>query len=200
MPAKRTQHPKHRFNFEPGATSTEHKPPVDAKDGGQLAHRVIADLLDAGIRDPDPRTIAEFAARRLRADLAPVYRQATLARATTAAGVYFYFFVPGPQWTYGGSEVDVGTGHADLVFRHVDGRVRFDETKTGRLVDPVEIADAVEQAARYAVGGRATFGEAFTGIRVLALGAPHNGFRVDHDGHQRPLDEEDEAECRPRRG
>lgn len=104
-------------------------------------------------------------------------RRARAARmsAAGAAAVYHRYFLPPPEWTLTGCEVDIEGGRIDLVWELEGSTVIFDELKLafGRS-RPRGVGPTDRQVRRYLAYGHATYGERFGGVRLLLLGAPRH--------------------------
>ena len=107
--------------------------------------------------------------------------------------LYLTRFAPVPSCEFIGAEVDVDNGQVDLVWRHADGRVFFDELKTNRVqVDVQPTGVLAEQSSRYASAGRRRFGDAFAGVRIVPVLYPSRALlasEVDGAVRIRPLAE-----------
>ena len=160
---------------------------VDGRQMGTAAHRLIAELLEVGVREPTPLFILEHVARHpVLQGRAVLYRQAAKQTLASALAVYFRYFAPAERWRLLGSEVAVGSCRFDLLF-DVGGVIVADELKSGRL-DGADAWQALErQLERELCGGRERWGDAFGGVRVLVLGAPRRSFLAAPEGTREPL-------------
>lgn len=95
--------------------------------------------------------------------------------ATEAAGFayrYLVGLVPAWPWRFIDVEYDTGDGLVDMAWQHRrTGQVFFDELKTTRLPGGRVPQNWLAQARRYATAGRARFGDAFLGTRLVPLHA-----------------------------
>lgn len=95
----------------------------------------------------------------------------------TAAGhvaTYLRRFIPAEPWDLIGCEFDTGQGRTDLAWQNTQtGQVFFDEIKTHNRPITALSSQVVGQVKGQGEGGRALFGEAFAGVRLLPLGSLH---------------------------
>jgi hypothetical protein len=87
-------------------------------------------------------------------------------------------------WTLIGSEVPLGGGFADLVWKTPVG-VIVDEVKSGAF-DPFD-RRLHKQVDRYVTGGFGRWGDDFAGVRVLPLLTPRKAMFVNHHGEWAPM-------------
>jgi hypothetical protein len=108
-------------------------------------------------------------------------RRVLLSTAAGHAATYLRRLAP-TGWSLLGCEFDTGNGRVDLAWQHLDGRVFFDEVKTVNRPVGVLTPSWVDQAARYARGGKGHFGADFAGVRLLPIGSLHCAALVRADG------------------
>lgn len=174
--------------FDEG-TASRHLVPgaIDGRTMGREVHRLIADLVSVGVREPTPRQLrAQVAGHPLVSDPRITYRQAAKQRLLVATALYFRFFVPLAPWCLLGSEVTVGSSRLDLVWRNGE-EVIADEIKSGRIVDRFEHDQLERQIDRALANANDRYGDAFTGLRVLLLAAPSKSFVLRSDGKREPF-------------
>jgi hypothetical protein len=167
-------------------TASRHLIPgaIDGRTMGREVHRLIADLVSAGIRRPTPRQLrAHVAGHPLVSDARIVYRQAAKQRLLVATALYFRFFVPPTAWRLLGTEVTLGNSRLDLVWRNGE-EVIADEIKSGRVVDRFERDQLEQQIDRALANAIDRYGDAFAGLRVLFLTAPTKSFVLRGDGNR----------------
>jgi hypothetical protein len=160
---------------------------------GREAHCVIASFLEEGNRAPSAlQTFARVAEAPLAA-WPHVYGLAGRQFVAACVRLYFHFFVPSEAWTFLGAEMGSSAAPLDLVFIHHSGATRADELKTSRVPKLTDRRRLDRQLSAELSTGVETFGERFTGVRVLFIGAPSASFFANRDGHRTPLREmEDE--------
>jgi len=142
---------------------------------GIAAHRLIAGVLEQGIRPAGPLRTAQLleGARRACGDLpgGAIGRGLVLEVASSAA-CYILLFLPPPPWSFEGSEFPLGGGKADLVFSNsVSGRWVIDEVKTMLPWAGPEGSHA-SQIDRYLRAGAARWGRLFIGVRLCMVNRP----------------------------
>jgi hypothetical protein len=154
---------------------------------GREVHRLIADLVAAGVRQPTPRQLrAHIAGHPLVSDSRVVYRQAAKQRLLVATALYFRFFEPPAAWRLLGSEVAMGSSRLDLVWG--DGEdVIADEIKSGKIVARFEHEHLEQQIEHALANANERYGDAFTGLRVLLLASPTTSFLLRSDGSREPF-------------
>ncbi|MGY1632946.1 hypothetical protein ACI784_14685 [Geodermatophilus sp. SYSU D01186] len=108
-------------------------------------------------------------------------RRVLLSTAAGHAATYLRRLTP-TGWALLGCEFDTGNGRVDLAWQHGDGRVFFDEVKTVNRPIGLLTSSWVDQAARYARGGKDRYGAAFVGVRLLPIGSLHCTALVRADG------------------
>ena len=104
---------------------------------GRLAHRTVQGVLQQCPNPTFPEVLEllpQVLNRALEREsgLGSMKRRTSI-RAEGAAMLYLTRFAPVPSCEFIGAEVDVDNGQVDLVWRHADGRVFFDELKTNRV-------------------------------------------------------------------
>ena len=96
-------------------------------------------------------------------------RRAVAAEAVSLARGYLTNCAPTEPWVLLGVEFDTGDGPVDVAWQDPDGRVFFDEIKTSRITGGQVAPSWMQQVHRYSKAGRAQFGDAFIGTRLLPL-------------------------------
>ncbi len=143
---------------------------INPSENGTAAHAVIASLV-AQTLQPSPSEIVRVCAQHPSACRGSIARRMMVrARLVAASSSYFFNYPPGADWVFVGSEVRLDGARIDLLWKTPAGYV-IDELKTSGLggIDDPKIAAQVE---RELAAGRAAFGAAFYGVRLLHLGAP----------------------------
>jgi hypothetical protein len=150
---------------------------------GRLAHRAVQ-----GVLRQCPNPTFEDVGELLPSVLSRVLeresglgsqKRRTSIRAEGAAMLYLTRFAPVPSCEFVGAEAPVEGGQVDLVWRHADGGVFFDELKTNRVrVDAQPNGMFAEQSSRYACAGRSLFGDAFAGVRIVPVLYPSRALFV----------------------
>lgn len=148
---------------------------------GALAHRCIAELAGAVSR-PTTRHITTIVDQSLSA-FSPIEARAHRQNLAGVVGGYFWHFELPPGWTFWGSEVHVGVGRLDLLWRR--GRlVLIDEVKTGSARQ-MRLARTSTQLDQYVTTGSAVWGEQFIGVRLLCVVDPRQSLFIHpHAAHQ----------------
>jgi len=141
---------------------------------GTLCHRLIAELCAREVTDP--HAIESHARALLPDGLAVVHRRALLSFIVPMAASYLAHFSRA-GWRFEGSEVIVGDVALDLLWRR-DGRLQADEVKSSASTAASWQAQAALQAKGQARAARAHYGQAFEGVRVVALAVPDAAFWV----------------------
>lgn len=155
---------------------------------GEAAHRVIGQLLAAGIDDPTPEDILFFAAREPILEEPHIYRLAGRQRLIASTAIYWRRFLPDRMaWRFVDFEVPVTGSSLDLVFQNPAGEVRSDELKTGGTPALSETKGLDKQLECQLAGGARKYRRRYLGARVVFLGAPHRSFFATCDGLRTPL-------------
>ena len=141
---------------------------------GTLCHALVAELCGKGITDP--HAIEPHARALLPQGLAAVHQQALLSFLVPMAGSYLTRFAR-PGWRFAGSEVIVGGVALDLLWERA-GRLQADEVKSCASTTLAWHDRAAAQAHAQATAARAHYGQAFEGVRVVALAVADAGFWV----------------------
>lgn len=138
---------------------------------GVRVHRVIGSLVDGPI--PSPLEVVAATRQWWTHDPCGGTTAASARlRCATCVSVYFQRCVPDRKmWASTGVEVRAGRAVADLVWTHTDGRVVFDELKSG-APDPETDAELADQLMRLVEGGTELYGDKFAGVRLVPLEAP----------------------------
>jgi hypothetical protein len=168
--------------------------PADTYSGkqmGRVTHRVVAQIVAAGIVKPTPEQIIEVVADFVRLLPDVPYRRAAQQRLSSGAALYFHFYQPKAEWQLLGAEVQVPGAVVDLLWQRPDGGVFADELKTGRFGRIAERRDLDLQVARICAGGRRKYGGPFLGCREALLKAPALAAFVTVDGRRLPVSEEE---------
>lgn len=155
------------------------------RDMGAAAHRVIASLA-AATTAPNYVQIKDAVARalpHLGENEARAHRQNLIGQAVT----YFQRLTPGTGWSFHGSEVHLGVGRVDLLWRADDGRLLVDEIKTGHRAF-FGIATHLSQGRHYLRECRRLYGPRVNGLRLLCISSPrHSLYLADPTGDYVPL-------------
>lgn len=157
---------------------------------GRAIHAVVATLLEDGLLHPTLPELYGAVGRHIgdRRFLSArsSFHDAVLAGAAT----YFRFFAPAGHWLLVGTELELGDSRADIVWRPQPGNYLVDELKSTAPTSLTPRDATTDQLARQLAGGRTNFGDAFAGIRLLALSAPRRSLFVSPTGALSPLYEE----------
>ncbi|MFC6238024.1 hypothetical protein [Longivirga aurantiaca] len=145
---------------------------------GQLAHRVIADLLST-TDDPciDPtgtwRRVIAAVDHRMKLD---GYRDRAARQTITAAALIYLEQAPAPPWTFVGAEVTRPGVRFDVLWVHAGtGELMVDEIKTGQ--SGVVLPSTRAQAERYLRALRED-GHASARVRALSTRAPSTSWTL----------------------
>lgn len=125
-------------------------------------------------------------ASRLFAERPMPQNAACRQRVITTTGAYFARFHR-EGWEFLGSEVKLGTGRVDLIWRTPNGRIVIDEVKVTASGAVVDDADTIGQVRRYNDAATSTWGDAFVGVRLLPLTAPGWALWCSPTGERHPL-------------
>jgi len=152
-----------------------------------MAHALIGECLQAGIRAPTPAELITRAGRHTLAhDPRTVYRQAAKQALLTTASVYFGWFAPPAEWILLGVEVPAPACRFDLLWQTPTGVVA-DELKSEVVPSLDALAGHEAQVARLLDAGHAMFPDAFQGVRMIMLSAPMRSQFVTAPGRWEPL-------------
>ncbi|MGK5111671.1 PD-(D/E)XK nuclease family protein [Geodermatophilus sp. CPCC 205506] len=151
---------------------------------GVLVHATIGTLA-ARTRCPSPTDLRAAADRALGA-FAPIEARAHRQNVAALSGSYFWHLLPPATWIFAGTELDVGVGRVDLVWRDSGDRVLIDEIKTGSPRE-LGLARTTAQVRRYLDCATQLWPDRFIGIRLLSLTEPHRSVLVRPDGSRVPL-------------
>lgn len=154
-------------------------------DMGAATHRVIASLAVAAtapnyaqIKDAVSRALPHLSENEARA-----HRQNLIGQAVT----YFQRLIPGTGWSFHGSEVHLGVGRVDLLWRANTGHLLVDELKTGHRAF-FGTATHMSQGRHYLRECRRLHGPSVTGLRLLCISSPrHSLYLADPTGDYVPL-------------
>jgi hypothetical protein len=150
---------------------------------GVLAHQCIAEL--AGTADrPTPRAITAVVDRSLSV-FRPIEARAHRQNLAGAIGAYFWHLMLPTSWSFLGSEVHVGGGRVDLLWRH-GSSVLVDEVKTGSARQ-MRLARTSTQIDQYLSTGSEVWGEQFLGVRLLCLSDPGQSLFIHPNAANQPL-------------
>ncbi|MGZ6771748.1 MAG: PD-(D/E)XK nuclease family protein, partial [Mycobacteriaceae bacterium] len=136
---------------------------------GSLTHQVIAHLA-ARTLSPDVETIRRSvreAFPHLGENEGRAHKQNIAGRVRT----YFTQLLPPTDFSYVGSELHLGQGRVDLLWRNGSGTLLIDEVKTG-LGFLLDCTPNRQQAQRYLADGLAAHGPALAGVRLLSTDMP----------------------------
>lgn len=153
---------------------------------GVAVHAAIG-ALAAHTRSP---TVAELqrAAHRALGSFAPIEARAHKQNVASLAGSYYWHLLPPATWLFAGSELDVGAGRVDLLWRDDADRLLIDEIKAGSPRE-LGLARTRAQTGRYLDCATQLWPDQFIGIRLLSLADPHRSVLVRPDGNRVPLHE-----------
>jgi hypothetical protein len=154
---------------------------------GRLAHVVIGDLLEAGLRDPSSRSLMQAVNKQDLESVHSVHPYAVGQQLVAIAAIYLRLFALDSSWQLVGRERTAGKQRFDLVFQNQAGDVLIDEIKTGRFEQRMEVKTLRTQIARQLEAGNREWGEAFQGIRAVILGAPRRSEFHKPDGTSTPI-------------
>lgn len=151
---------------------------------GALTHAVIATLAD---RDtcPSPTDIMSAVSAAL-GGFAPIEARAHRQTIVAGAFAYFRFLLPPAGWRFAGSEVALGSGRVDLLWRDAAGRVLIDEIKTGSP-RALELTRTRRQVSEYLDCAKHRWPDRLSGLRLLSTGDPARSLFIHPDGRQQPL-------------
>lgn len=145
---------------------------------GQLAHRVIADVLTSqgdGQRAATWREVLELVDQRMAHD---GYRDRAARQLVAAATLSYLQMAPPPPWQFVRAEVVLPGVRLDLVWRLPGtGRLMVDEVKTGHAGAGTGAARG--QGLRYLHAIRAQ--DSLGVVRVLSTRAPHTNLLLPDD-------------------
>jgi hypothetical protein len=151
---------------------------------GRLIHQVIATLA-ADATPPTPERIKRAVSAAL-PGYAPIEARAHRQNITSGVFVYFRYLVAPAGWRFLGSEMSLGLGRVDLVWRDDRGLTLLDEIKTGSSRQ-LELSRTHRQISMYLDCARQEFGDRLAGLRVLSTSDPRRSLFVHPDGEHSPL-------------
>lgn len=125
-------------------------------------------------------------ARDLTKGLPRIEARAHTQKVIAGVSSYFWHLLPDPTWMFYGSEVHLGTGRVDLLWRDFVGRVLIDEVKTGHPRTLLAL-DTHRQVENYRRLGLTLWGPVFAGIRLLSTSVPSRSVFIAPDGLRIPL-------------
>ena len=151
---------------------------------GVAVHATIG-ALAAVSRTPTTEQLQAAADRALGA-FGPIEARAHKQNVAALSGCYFWHLLPPATWIFAGTELDVGVGRVDLVWRDSGDRVLIDEIKTGSPRE-LGLARTAAQVRRYLDCATQLWPDRFIGVRLLSLADPHRSVLVRPDGSRVPL-------------
>lgn len=154
---------------------------------GSAIHAFLSQLA-ACVPVPSEGEVVELAAVEARRRGGSTVKQMMLRARLASAGVA-YLPYRDPVFAFFGSEVAVPGGRLDLGWRLPDGRLLFDEVKSGFLLRPYDSAAVDAQVEAQLAGALELYGERFAGLRVLRLFAPALSVLLRPDRTRTPLTE-----------
>lgn len=182
--------PVNRDNLSGGTPPRQrHSPPSDAQ-VGIAVHAVVATLLEDGLVRPTLAELYSAVGQHIGDPRFLSARSSVHDAILTGAATYFRFFAPGGAWLLAGTEVRLGWARVDVLWRAAPGTYVVDELKSSAPTSLTQHDALTGQLARQLAGGRDQFGDAFAGIRLLALSAPLRSLFVSPTGALSPLYEE----------
>jgi hypothetical protein len=116
----------------------------------------------------------------------PIEARAHRQNVTGLVAGYFWNLLPPATWLFAGSEVQLGEGRVDLLWRDSGDRLLLDEIKTG-APRSLSLSSTQQQVSRYLTAAHEIWGERFVGVRLLSLRDWRRSLFVSLDGSQRPL-------------
>ncbi len=146
---------------------------------GRIAHAVIA-VLAATTRCPTLGQVQQLVDEAL-SGFAPIEMRAHRQNIRGVVHRYFTRCLPPPEFIFGGAEVDLGIGRADLMWFDIDDRVLADEVKAGSP-RRVGLAATTDQVDRYRRACLSVWGDRFVGIRLLCPTDPARSLFIDPAG------------------
>lgn len=146
---------------------------------GAIIHRVTA-ALAATTCQPSLALLKGCIDGEL-ARFAPIEARAHRQNITAAAWAYFRQCLPPEGWAFAGSEHDLGTGRADLVWLNPVGRVLVDELKTWAPRN-LRLRSTAQQVEKYRKAAIEAWGDAFVGLRLICPTEVAASFFVQPDG------------------
>ena len=136
---------------------------------GAQVHAVIAHLA-AHTTTPEVAAIRHAVARsfpHLGRNEGRAHKQNIAAQVRT----YFTQLLPPTDYRFAGSEVHLGQGRIDLLWRHADDTMLIDEIKTGYGF-LLANTRTLTQAHRYLTEGLTVYGRALAGLRLVSTYEP----------------------------
>lgn len=171
-------------------------PGIDlAQLAGTLVHKGIPQLLAEGYRntavdDSSFRDRLWALARDLVSEsgIPGSHRRRVHSEVGTAIASYWMRWLPGSRCEFVGSEVVFELGsRIDLVWRHEEIGVFFDEIKLSRAPISLISLSAIEQSRRYSRIGQQMFGDAFLGVRLISIPSPSSALLINSRFEVSPL-------------
>ena len=151
---------------------------------GVAVHAAIG-ALAAVTRCPTTAQL-QAAANRALGDFAPIEAHAHKQNVAALAGSYFWHLLPPAQFVFAGTELDLGAGRVDLLWRDSDDRLLIDEIKAGSPRE-LSLARTTAQVGRYLDCATRLWPDQCLGVRLLCLVDPHRSVLVRPDGSRAPL-------------
>jgi hypothetical protein len=151
---------------------------------GVAVHAAIGAL--AAVTRCPTTTQLQAAANRALGDFAPIEARAHKQNVASLAGSYFWHLLPPAEFVFAGSELDLGVGRVDLLWRDSDDRLLVDEIKTGSPRE-LSLARTTAQVTRYLDCATQLWPDQCIGVRLLCLADPRRSVLVRPDGSRAPL-------------
>lgn len=145
-------------------------------------------LLAARVPVPSEGEVVDLAAAEAHRRGGSTVEQMMLRARLASAGVA-YLPYRDPAFRYLGSEFAIPGGRLDLGWQLPDGRLLFDEVKSGFLLRPYDRAAVGAQVEAQLAGALAAYGERVVGLRVLRLFARELSVFLRADGARIPITE-----------
>ena len=151
---------------------------------GVAVHAAIGTLA-AVTRCPTTSQL-QVAANRALGDFAPIEARAHKQNVASLAGSYFWHLLPPAEFVFAGTELDLGAGRVDLLWRDSDDRLLIDEIKAGSPRE-LSLPRTTAQVTRYLDCATRLWPDQCIGVRLLCLADPHRSVLVRPDGDRAPL-------------
>jgi hypothetical protein len=151
---------------------------------GVLAHQAIAQVAAVTLA-PTARVLQEAADAALRG-FRPIEARAHRQNIAAICGSYFWHLAPPRGWAFAGTELHVGVGRVDLVWRDPLDSLLVDELKTGSPRQ-LGLPDVRLQADRYRQQARRLWPTRFVGLRLLSTSEPRRSLFIQPAGGVSPL-------------
>jgi hypothetical protein len=151
---------------------------------GVAVHAAIGSL--AAVTRCPTTTQLQAAANRALGDFAPIEARAHKQNVASLVGSYFWHLLPPAEFLFAGTELDLGAGRVDLLWRDSDDRLLIDEIKAGSPRE-LSLARTTAQVTRYLDCATRLWPDQCIGVRLLSLADPHRSVLVRPNGSQAPL-------------